>query len=56
MLKKLTFATVFAVALLMTPAAHAGLTVAVPEPGTLMMLAPGVLALGSMMIGLRRKR
>jgi hypothetical protein len=54
--KKLTFAAAFALAFLMTPAAHAGLSVAVPEPGTLMMLAPGVLALGGMMLGLRRKR
>jgi hypothetical protein len=54
--KKITFAIAFALALLATPAAHAGEIAIVPEPGTLLMLAPGLFALGGMMIGLRRKR
>ena len=55
-MKKITFAAAFAVALLAIPAAHAGEVATVPEPGTLLMLAPGLFALGGMVIGLRRKR
>jgi hypothetical protein len=54
--KTLTFAIAFALALLAAPAAHAGGLVAVPEPSTLLMLGPGLFALGGLMIKIRHKR
>jgi hypothetical protein len=55
-MKTITFAAAFALVLLTVPAAHAGGIAAVPEPSTLLMLGPGLFALGGLMIKIRRKR
>jgi hypothetical protein len=53
---KLTVAAAFALALLLTPAAHAAFAVTVPEPSVFAMLGSGLLALGGLrFVASRRK-
>ena len=55
-MRKFIFAAALALALIATPTAHAGLSVAVPEPSSFLMLGSGLFALGGLLIGIRRKK